>query len=344
MYLSHSRFRSDPATRLAEAALQDEFTTDTPASEITRSSAGNVLSGLTWLGPAGEVFSDGGRGFAVVGRDLEQRTGRAVRGRGNLFRDAAVGVATSAAAAGQVGKHPDGLAAEVASEPPPFGSGPVVRLTWASVNPSAWQVVDPALASQLSVGGVGAFSIWLKAETLTRVSQWVTANGVSVGGSQLSIPSLIVRPVWQRFTAIVERLPDEVYANIPKTSKLLSIACFVSCGLDEIPDPKAGVSLLAAYPQFELGDKPSAYVQPDGLARWRGLNSPVIESRVVGYAGSAPSKALVGPWRYVVGDVLLNVDPSPTKPYRGWICIESGNPGGWRGLGVLSSLAASAAA
>ena len=39
---------------------------------------------------------------------------------------------------------------------------------------------------------------------------------------------------------------------------------------------------------------------------------------------------------YVVGDIIWNLTPT-SGGYIGWVCIEEGTPGKWKGFGSISS-------
>ena len=51
-----------------------------------------------------------------------------------------------------------------------------------------------------------------------------------------------------------------------------------------------------------------------------------------GYIGYAKSYPTEGEW--FLGDRIINNNPT-TGSYEGWICVESGNPGTWKGFGVI---------
>ena len=51
-----------------------------------------------------------------------------------------------------------------------------------------------------------------------------------------------------------------------------------------------------------------------------------------GYIGYAKSYPTEGEW--VLGDRIINNNPTAGS-YEGWVCIESGNPGIWKGFGVI---------
>lgn len=325
--------------------LQGAFANHTErVRAVSRGSYGNVIAYPLLLGKLGRLFSEGGRGFELVGRYANmyaQRGADPRRAGGNLLcgpeangtdevgwtRLAPVGARVSPG----LDEEKDGAWS--------LASGSDTLKENINFTAQLSQVLPSRVPAVLEGGGGPAvFSVWLKAGATTRARLEVAAGEVTIGGTGKE--GILLTPDWQRYHVVVEKLPSafpEGTATLVLPPVLKAKAASVDA-IEEITlqgtrmfegqkargivlriilgdsDNGDGMShVFASRPQFEVGDVPTAYV---GTKLVGGKDSTGDDVDAVISVPRGDQWLMIGPMMLGIATVDLGNEPTHVPSYE----------------------------
>lgn len=333
--------------------LVSEHAVEFGGNAVSGQSYGNSLEYLNVMGRIDRVFSQGGRGFEIIGqvaRDLGHPEPDPSRPSTNLLRGADAGWPnlTEAQLSSPPGKALDGLKATVIAPGPwPTGIEAPGPFAWELLpSPNAPDLDELLVAQRLDLdttdrliqeagGGPAVFSVWLRKGQLSRFTMDVAWEGHVIGGGTGGNHFSTMAEHWERFEILVERVPtvEEIKAQ-GGYSKGPAVRIWVGNHLlkkIKMSEPAFSLAML----QLEVGRaaspfSPSLSIElPRGPRRFQylALGGHVIES-----AASEPKLDDDG-W-HGTGDAVFDTHPTS---WRGWVCTQPGAPGTWKRFGSINS-------